>query len=351
MKRQRCCRSPGGLGIVILMLAAVVIATLAACGGPYYYGSVTFVDSQHGWVTGWDNADTPQTVVYGTSDGGATWTQAGSHEPGGGAHVVGWVEFSTPTSGVWCVDKNSLLFTTTGGGVWSEATITGMPASSYFTAASFATATVGWASAVRGVKVPAQGGVIHKTSDGGATWYRQKVVKGGPNTGGFVDVDATSELTCYALKDGESGGVWATHDGGTTWTRHRLPGTSAKPVYDAIDFVSDSVGWAVGSTGKIAKTSDGGINWMAQASHVKVRLRGVCFVSDSVGWAVGDKGCILATLDGGTHWVRQTSGTTAGLRVVDFVSPAEGWAVGRDGWVPGDSGVLRHTTDGGLTWH
>lgn len=325
-------------------VCVVVAATLTACGADY--GSVSFVDSQHGWVTGWDEA-TSRTVVSGTVDGGATWAQVGSREAR--AHIVGWALFSTTSRGVWCVDVDQLLFTTNGGALWEVASVSGMKGG-YFSAGAFASADVGWAAGVHGADQAGAGGSIVKTTDGGATWLVQKRIAGREGSGGFLDVACPTESRCYALKRGARGGVWATGDGGVTWTRHKLPGKAAQPVYEAIDFPTELIGWAVGSSGKIAKTTDGGVTWVAEVSGVRGRLHGLCFTSIDRGFAVGKSGVILSTKDGGSTWVRQASGTTVTLNAIDFVSDDEGWAVGEAGWAPDQEGTLLHTTDGGETW-
>ena len=43
-------------------------------------------------------------------------------------------------------------------------------------------------------------------------------------------------------------------------------------------------------------------------------LRAVRFVDRHEGWAVGDSGCVWHTIDGGKTWERQPTGTTASLR-------------------------------------
>ena len=331
-------RSPGLLAIVVALSALLAIATLAGCAGGYYEGSVAFVDAQHGWVT-WGGDG--RTVVSRTLDGGATWQEVGSRKS---RPIVGWAAFSTPTTGVWAVEIDKLLYTTTGGRPWHLATVKGMKGG-YFAAASFASAKVGWAAGVHGQAKA--GGSIAKTTDGGATWRVQKRISGKDGSGGFLDVACPSVLKCYALKRGTLGGVWATSNGGATWTRHKLPGTS---VYEAIDFVDGVTGYAVGNSGKIAKTTDGGVTWVLQASGVSGRLHGVCFTSVDNGFAVGANGVILHTQDGGAQWAAQSSETTVTLNSVDFVSSDEGWVVGADGWRPLSEGTMLHTTDAGQTW-
>jgi len=100
---------------------------------------------------------------------------------------------------------------------------------------------------------------VAPVSEDGAGWNRAVV----------LDVACPSQLACYALNSGAQGGVWVTSGGGVTWTRHKLPGKSAEPVYEAIDFRTELTGWAIGSSGKIAKATDGGVTWVAQVSGAR----------------------------------------------------------------------------------
>jgi hypothetical protein len=47
-------------------------------------------------------------------------------------------------------------------------------------------------------------------------------------------------------------------------------------------FVNQTTGWAVGWTGKILKTTNGGSNWLSQSSGTSLDLRSVFVIPDSV---------------------------------------------------------------------
>ncbi len=81
------------------------------------------------------------------------------------------------------------------------------------------------------------------------------------------------------------------------------------------------LGWAVGFGGTIVHTSDGGANWVGQASGTGNTLRGVDFVDALNGWVVGEGGVIVHTSDGGANWVGQSSGTGNDFFGVAFVIP------------------------------
>jgi photosystem II stability/assembly factor-like uncharacterized protein len=147
---------------------------------------------------------------------------------------------------------------------------------------------------------------------------------------------------------GESGTVQRTIDGGATWALQEAP--TRKLLYD-VAAIDDSHAWAVGAGGTILRTVDGGRNWYEQSSGVAQALRAVHFVDLQRGWAVGAKGTIISTSNGGARWRRQMSGVELNLNDVVFLKGKEGVGEGpREGWIAGDRGLLLHTTDGGATW-
>ena len=149
----------------------------------------------------------------------------------------------------------------------------------------------------------------------------------------FVDAD-----TGWAV--GASGTILRTTDGGANWSAQNS-GTS-ESLWD-VDFVDANNGWIVGNRGTILHTTDGGANWSAQNRAPSNDLDGVDFVDGSKGWAVGAVGVIRHTTDGGANWSAQTSGTSALLYDVHFVDASKGWAVGA-------GGTILRTTDGGANW-
>jgi photosystem II stability/assembly factor-like uncharacterized protein len=116
----------------------------------------------------------------------------------------------------------------------------------------------------------------------------------------------------------------------------------------AVVFVDALHGWAVGDSGNIVATQDGGATWRAQTSTTTQRLAGVAFVDKLRGWVVGDFGTILATTDGGATWHEQfpQAGTRVQLVAVAFPDSLHGWAVGGS-----TRGVLLSTSDGGVSWN
>src|SRR5215510_11297716 len=155
---------------------------------------------------------------------------------------------------------------------------------------------------------------------------------------------------------GESGTIQRTIDGGATWTLQDAP--TRKLLYD-VAAIDDNHAWVVGAVGTILRTVDGGRSWDEQSSGVNEALRAVHFADQQRGWAVGAKGTIISTANSGAGWRRQTSDVELNLNDVVFPKakggPAEGPREGpreglREGWIAGDRGLLLHTGDGGATW-
>jgi hypothetical protein len=145
--------------------------------------------------------------------------------------------------------------------------------------------------------------------------------------------------------------ILRTSDGGATWIRQRLAWT--KKFFYAVCFADPVTATAVGDSGMIIRTTDGGKQWVAQngiwdsENYIQpitlVRFLGVSFSDLNRGIAVGDSGVILGTSDGGATWAFQPSGTTRRLNGVQMLDSLNAITVG-------DSATILRTTDGGASW-
>lgn len=70
----------------------------------------------------------------------------------------------------------------------------------------------------------------------------------------------------------------------------------------AIDCFGRSVAWAVGSSGTLIRTSDGGSSWERVELETGMTLRGVSIVDDANVYVAGDAGGFYVTHDGGGTW-------------------------------------------------
>jgi photosystem II stability/assembly factor-like uncharacterized protein len=103
-----------------------------------------------------------------------------------------------------------------------------------------------------------------------------------------------------------------------------------------------SYAWAVGDSGAVERTTDGGTTWTDVTSGTSSKLLGVAAASALRVWAVGANGVALSSADGGQTWAPQTSGSTYDLLAVACSGTTHAWAVG---WY----GIIVVSTNG-ATW-
>jgi photosystem II stability/assembly factor-like uncharacterized protein len=115
----------------------------------------------------------------------------------------------------------------------------------------------------------------------------------------------------------------------------------------ATRYVDGDTGWAVGASGLVLQTRDGGKTWVRRESGVNAPLRALAVAKTSdgryAGIAAGDHGAFLRTRDG-SRWSRVDVSLSETLRSA---------AANRDGTlllVSGDSGTLLRSTDYGVSW-
>ena len=112
---------------------------------------------------------------------------------------------------------------------------------------------------------------------------------------------------------------------------------------EGLYFLDPSHGWAVGWSGEILRTRDGGKNWQsAAARNAPWSLSSVRFRDQKNGWAVGFAGELLRSRDGGVTWEAQKSPVHASLASVAFDR------AGRI-WIAADAQLLVNQ-DGGEKW-
>jgi hypothetical protein len=105
-----------------------------------------------------------------------------------------------------------------------------------------------------------------------------------------------------------------------------------------------TVRWRLGAAGRVERSVDSGITWVAQNSGVEAELLAGSAPGEAVCWIVGRGGTILRTTDGGGHWSKVVSpigGDVAGVQAVDAMTAEIFDASRSERFV---------THDGGVTW-
>lgn len=111
----------------------------------------------------------------------------------------------------------------------------------------------------------------------------------------------------------------------------------------SVDFINENNGVAVGVSGTILKTSDGGLTWQRVSSGITKTLNAISFASTNIGVIVADRGNMLRTTNGGESWYQLPIVTQQHLYDISFSDSLTGFVVGA-------YGTMLKTIDGGATW-
>ncbi|MCG3164300.1 MAG: Ycf48-like protein [Bacteroidia bacterium] len=143
---------------------------------------------------------------------------------------------------------------------------------------------------------------ILKTSDAGQTWTLVKDDEGAM----LKSIFFSSADTGYAV--GETGTVLKTINGGADWTALTLPSPLNQRDYNSVYFTDNTTGIIAGglpaadSTQTLLRTTDGGNTWAILKDESGPVLRDVHFSNSNDGFAVGEWATVLQTDDGGLTW-------------------------------------------------
>ncbi|MBU3947870.1 MAG: hypothetical protein KJ826_06580 [Proteobacteria bacterium] len=153
----------------------------------------------------------------------------------------------------------------------------------------------------------------------------------------FYGIIALGENKVCAV--GNSGTIIISEDGGKNWQIQKS-GVDTE-LFD-VRFSDSQKGWAVGREGTILRTDDGGKSWYSLKSPLETTLLSLSVVDENNIWAVGEWGTILHSADGKT-WEIQNEKVDKIYQKVFFTDSMHGW-------IAGEFGVILHTEDGGTNW-
>ena len=91
--------------------------------------------------------------------------------------------------------------------------------------------------------------------------------------------------------------------------------------------------------------------WIEYQTPLNERVRGIAFVNSLTGWALGDSGRIIKSTNGGVSWILQNMGTNYRMSSLSFINENTGWiAGGSRNLFALNNYYLYGTTNGGSTW-
>ena len=133
-----------------------------------------------------------------------------------------------------------------------------------------------------------------------------------------------------------------------TWERIDSP---TDKFLKSLHFVDSLYGWAVGNSGTIIHTSDGGDSWIVQDSKIEYEIVDVFFLNRNLGWAsawnytnIPFGTILLRTTNGGQDWSsEQYRDENIFITCILYLDSLKGW-------MGGTPHALVKTTDGGVNW-
>lgn len=176
----------------------------------------------------------------------------------------------------------------------------------------------------------AVGGPLLRTENGG-NWTPVSEV------GGYLH-DLSFRGASLGLAVGDTGLILRTTNGGQSW--HEVESQASGDLRTVV-LGEGGMAYAAGD-GIALRSTDDGESWAVVAAG-DFRFFDAAAVGTDRAWIVGDGGVVITTIDGGESWTSQTSGTLQDLRGISFVTESRGW-------IAGAGSTLLHTEDGGTTW-
>jgi photosystem II stability/assembly factor-like uncharacterized protein len=266
-----------------------------------WLGPLFFLDSDTGWAVAEESSDTPggfpfNYYVLRTDDGGSAWTKSVVALDAGLLFITDIVFVDRSTGFIFGSGRKgvgTIIFRTTdGGATWAqyeageaEWSMDGV------SAASFADGQNGWAVAGWETDMGEGSSILH-TSDGGLSWERQFGYEASTPTGDhpwYRDVDFVDSQHGWVVGDG--GLLLSTTDGGETWGE---PESSTTVDLTAVDFVSPTEGWVAGVGGLILHTTDAGVSWETENEGSPADVLQLRVFNDYQGFALTSEGTLLA---------------------------------------------------------
>jgi len=255
------------------------------------------------------------------------------------------VHFVDKDNGWIAGNTGTILNTTDGGNTWNEQST---PPNNTYYCVYFTDSMNGWAGGFSGKLI--------RTTDGGTNWidgsagsnrFRYDLYFINADSGWVVGGDHGSYPTFNPNRE-----ILFTSNGGSTWVTQYAQ--SGETPLNAVYFLDNINGFAVGETGTVMRTTNGGNNWFQSATLSGYELRDITFVNSNTGWMVGyylglpHTSAIFKTTDGGTTWNSQSFGADESFSAIAFTDELNGWAVGGQSSI--SESFIIHTSDGGANW-
>ena len=342
-------------------------------GGIAEFWDVSFPDALHGWAIGQrfpgqqvveanmcgDRPCEYRGVVLHTEDGGKTWApQPLPTPPVGSVLEMMGISFPDTQHGVATGRLGRIFYTDDGGKHWHIAP-PNPPSALWMQRVALQKDGRGWSGG--------QGGRVWKTEDFGHSWvykcfnWYDPVCYKRPSFSLPIYGVATQGDRAWFTGRGSGGGyILLTQDNGDTWSKVLLNAGRGRSHLWNIFFLTEDEGWAVGVTGIVWHTENGGAtadDWTLLPQDPDLQwtdIFDVAFLSSEDGFMAGadcdeqmhggtcdvflpvnpyDGAVVGRTEDGGKHWEVERFPSVQQLYGIAAAGEGEAWAVGSGGTI------------------
>jgi photosystem II stability/assembly factor-like uncharacterized protein len=273
-----------------------------------------FFDDEKGIVMGYEGA------IYKTNNGGQSWSNHNLEV----ASIYG-VDFANENVGFAVGEEGLILKTTDGGENWTQ-----LDANQESWIGFYSVCVFNENKAI----IVGDGNIIPQTNDGGANWEATTV----STNGELKSIRFFNENKGIVV--GYNAAVALSNDGGASWTVvppddvidiNELGGDLA--LLEDMAYLDEQTIIAAGQNqALVLKSTDGGLNWNRIDINSSLEIYAVDFANTQTGFAVGRSGRVYETYDGGNSWT-ETIPNNSTLRKVSFTSESTGFVVGDNGTV------------------
>ena len=244
--------------------------------------------------------------VLATADGGLSFSRR-TPAPGGASDILCVADRTCIT-----VSISGLIERTTDGGVsWTEVANTHRALNAITEADSTTLYAVG------------PGSAVYKSADAGNTWFQESVPAPSSN---LTAIGCRDALNCLIVEQYPNDLV-RTVDGGTSWSRV-VPSPDA--TY-AVAFADMGRALAVGALGGAEISGDSGASWDTVGGRIAGSFGTLAAASNSVAYAGGSGGVLARTEDGGQTWTNVSPPTDFTVTSLAGVGPNRLFVLASDG--------------------
>ncbi|HEX8269447.1 MAG TPA: T9SS type A sorting domain-containing protein [Flavobacterium sp.] len=259
------------------------------------YDDVFFINNTTGWAADGSNAK-----VWKTTDGGSTWVNQLNESMLGDNYYFRNIEFLDENVGFLGTLDGEFFKTINGGTTWTL--VSGIAPNPVAICGLDAVGT----STIYGCGAYFSPAFIIKSVDSGITW---QYINMSAYANALVEVLFIDENLGFASgkKAGTGGVILKTTDGGATWTQIYTSNINGEYVWK-LQILQSNPNVMFGSVesvspllGKLIKSTDAGVTWVSK-SVPDTDIQGVGFISETHGWMGGHNSPFLETFDAGDTW-------------------------------------------------